>query len=487
MKYLFVLILISISPQAFASNCPQGTYFDKDKLKCVPRRWVAPKKIYKLVSITNPSQPDLNDYTPEVRKHVLRGNTAFGKKLYQAAGEHYRKAVLISPDRNLYIIAADTFKRAGNLKSAHECYEDYIVNFPSERNIKEIKAQFSLFEELLENRRACLSGINKDCAALEKWVKPFCNKDYPGMCTILGEVQEKSGRNEDARKSYETGCINHDGRGCYLVAQYLNKKLKDKSAENEIYLKKACLYGYALACADSIKIPEEKKPEEKKIVVLKPVEIEDKTPPPPKTIIKYKKIIEGLLLEGSVGVNGKIGKDLYYTGTETVPFCYHAISSGGEKEEFCGENAGISFSGLFKFHKYIYAGGSIHYGAFKRLADQTENFMLNLNLEGRLYQFATEKLAFYGLLQVGTMHRVVSDSRNSEDSYMHGVNIGVGGGFSFMLNFLAIGIQAKFFQPVWIDNTIKGQFGGSEVEFKAERAEFRHYFVGLTVTYYLPF
>ncbi|MBU1221727.1 hypothetical protein KKF34_13220 [Myxococcota bacterium] len=482
MKYLIVLILFSISSRAMASNCPPGTYFDKDKLKCVARRWVAPKKLYKLVSITNPSQPDLNEYTPEVRKHVLRGNTAFGKKLYQTAGEHYRKAVLISPDRNLYIIAADTFKRAGNLKSAHECYEDYIVNFPSERNIKEIKAQFSLFEELLENRRACLSGITKDCAILEKWLKPLCTKDYPGMCTSLGEVQEKSGRNDEARKSYEVGCINHDGRGCYLVAQILNKKLKEKSGENEIYLKKACLYGFAVACADSIKIPEEKKPEEIKTVVIKPIEIEDKTPPPPKTIIKYRKIIEGLLIEGAVGVNGKIGKDLYNReGPSPVSFCNH------DNEEFCGENAGISFSGLFRFHKYIYAGGSIHYGAFKRLADQTENFMLNLNLEGRLYQFATEKLGFYGLLQVGTMHRIVSDSSNSEDSYMHGVNIGVGGGFSFMLNFLAIGIQAKFFQPVWIDNTIEGSIAGNSAKFTAERAEFRHYFVGVTVTYYLPF
>ncbi|MBN2724978.1 MAG: hypothetical protein JXR95_12990 [Deltaproteobacteria bacterium] len=484
----FLLIIFIFPSNANASNCPKGTYFNKNKLKCVPIKWIKNhKKKYILTSVEKPSLPQIDNYPPEARKWILRANSAFKRKQFFKSGSFFKKAVNLHRDRNLILIMADAFKRGGKIKSTIESYEDFIINFPGEKNIAEVKKQFSQFEVILEKIKACTAGVLESCDAPKTFLEKVCSSDYPGFCVELAKIYKILKKNSMAVSNLKTGCENQSGEGCFLLAV--------ANGSSRSLFQKACVLEFQPACE---KLKELDKPVVKpqlvKIKKQQPVLPEKKKPAPE---IRYQKIISGLLLEASLGVNGEVGKDLYYTDdTEIYHYCSH--DSGDGNQEYCQENAAISLTGLVRVHKYIFIGGNIYYGLFKRLTNQVENFMLNINLEGRLYQYASDKLWFYGLLQIGSLHRIINDSvsgESSNDTYMNAIGTTVGGGFSYLLNWLSIGVQAKFIQPVWIDNKIESPLNTapdgetplvSMQPFTTQRTEFRHYYIGITVSFYLP-
>ncbi|MGM0597215.1 MAG: hypothetical protein ACQES9_09270 [Myxococcota bacterium] len=505
---ILAVCVISAGP-AYASRCPKGTRFDKNKLRCVPvklrkksRNYASLRNASSKKSIINPTLPKISDYPNELRKYILRGNTFFKKKLYLRAAGMYQKIPEEKKKETLFLIWGRALVLAGEFNRAVPVYENLIINYPDLKAKKEIRTYYNKLSDIAMQEKSCREGFIEDCRKLVKTYKNSCDKSPANQCFLWALGMEGLKSYNLAGEQFKKLCNQNFAHGCFAMGELLFHGLGvDKEPSRAlVFFKKSCRLNLQKGCKrfSAIEKAKKKAQQKKAQAIEKDLQSESKETEDKEKIAKldaestddnkekrpyppYEKSLKGIMFEVSVGINSEVGKDLY--ADSGVSYCNQ---EGDELiMDHCAPASGFILSGLMKLNKYFYLGGNIHYGGFLQQEKQEENFLLSINLEGRFYQWASDNLGIYALGGVGNLNRKIDDREEgySDDTYMNAFNISLGGGISYKLQFVSLGLQFKMYQPIWIDNCIKP---GNGTRYCSEKGEFRHVFLGVTASFYLP-
>jgi len=91
----------------------------------------------------------------DARAHFNNGNAHFAVGEFEQAAIEYQEAYKLKQDPALLYNAAQAYRLAGNSQKALVLYKNYIVFYPGQKNIPEVKKQIAMLEEAINtNERA---------------------------------------------------------------------------------------------------------------------------------------------------------------------------------------------------------------------------------------------------------------------------------------------------------------------------------------------
>src|SRR5206468_2258806 len=98
------------------------------------------------------------DEVAEAMAHFTRGNTHYAVGEFAEAAEEYQAAYKLKPVSAFLFDAAQAYRFAGNYKKALVLYRNYVIFYPNERNVEDVKAQIVKLKAAIATRTSPPAG-----------------------------------------------------------------------------------------------------------------------------------------------------------------------------------------------------------------------------------------------------------------------------------------------------------------------------------------